>query len=148
MKKERLAKILQIIDEIEIKSQDELQFQLKKYGYNITQATISRDIRDLRLRKIPINGGHKYEAPKFDVKRLYKINPIFSSSVTVVDFAGNTVAIKCGAGMAQAACAAFDTMNYPDIVGTLAGEDTIFILLRNEKEASELANLLKNFLLK
>lgn len=149
MKSERLAKVLELIDENEIDTQEELLRRLKEAGYDVTQATVSRDIKELRLVKVlSHNGRYRYSAnlqqPKVDMS--YKFHAIFSQSVQGVDFAGNMVAVKCFTGMANAACAALDSIHWNGVVGTLAGDDTIFVLMRSEERAAELVEELKNLL--
>lgn len=139
MKKNRLAKILELIEEYEIDTQEAMQSFLADCGITVTQATVSRDIKELRLTKVPTSsGGYRYAVPQVDFMRQEKIHAIFIGSVVKIDYALNTVVIKCEVGMAMAACASFDAMDYPDVVGTLAGDDTIFILMRTEECAKNL----------
>ena len=136
MKKERHSMILQLIDQYNISNQEELRDKLLSCGIDVTQATVSRDIKELRLIKQPAAGGE------------YKYSAIFFETVTNVDTALNICVVKCHIGTAMAACAAIDALNIPDIVGTLAGDDTIFIACRTENAASavkdELLSLLKS----
>ena len=145
MKKARLLKILELIEEYEIETQEAMLDYLNDFGIKVTQATVSRDISELKLTKaLGKNGKYKYIVPQNNDDKIHKLNSIFISSVLKVDYAGNTVVIKCEVGMAMAACASFDAMNYPDVVGTLAGDDTIFVLMRTENNAGEMCkNLLK-----
>ena len=149
MKSDRLAKILELIDEDEIDTQEELLRRLKEAGFDVTQATVSRDIKELRLVKVlSHNGRYRYSAnmqqPKMDMS--FKFHAIFSQSVQGVDYAGNMVSVKCFTGMANAACAALDSIHWNGVVGTLAGDDTIFVLMRTEDRAAELVRELKNLL--
>lgn len=142
MKKERLEKILELIAIHEIDTQEALGEELLSCGFMVTQPTVSRDIRELELIKIlGTNGVYKYAPP---IKR--KTSEVFGgaifSSISSVDYAGNMVVLKCGAGMAQAVCTSIDGMNFPEIVGTLAGDDTVFILARSEDGAAGLAKQL------
>ncbi len=143
MKKKRHSDILKIVQNNEIQTQDELLQELVKLGYDTTQATISRDINELRLIKATSKSGITRYAVQDGVSvkdaRLYMIN-FFKESVTSLDFAMNTVVIKCQIGMAMAACARLDEVKIPNIVGTLAGDDTIFVLFKSEKEASDFAS--------
>lgn len=146
MKKRRHEKILELIDRFEIETQDELLGYLRNEGFAVTQATVSRDIKELRLIKLLSPGGkyryaHSVEKTADDIS--FKFGAIFKESVISVDWAGNFVAIKCYTGMANAACAALDSMGNQEIVGTIAGDDTIFVLLRGEKEAQELCQRLR-----
>lgn len=140
MKNKRQYKILDIIKMHDVETQEMLQNLLAEYGFKVTQATVSRDIKELRLvKKMTANGVYKYAAP--DEKKFKK--NIFIDTVTDIDYAMNTVVVKCHTGMAQAACAALDSMEYGGIVGTLAGDDTIFVLMRTEAEARKLVKTFK-----
>lgn len=146
MKSQRHAKILEIINENEIETQEDLLFHLKKAGFNATQATISRDIKELRLSKRTSESGKtKYVEHISESKRPgVRFETILSESVISVDYAGNICVIKCHTGLANAACAAIDALGYDEqIVGTIAGDDTIFILLRSEERAREFASEMK-----
>ncbi len=137
MKKKRHEEILSIIDRYEIENQEMLQEELKKRGYNVTQATISRDINELRLEKVlSDNGINCYVRPAGYGMR--HTENIFQQSVISTDYAMNTVCLKCKPGLASAACATFDVMPFEGVVGTIAGDDTIFILMRTEKDAKSL----------
>lgn len=140
MKNKRQYKILDIIKMHDVETQEMLQNLLAEYGFNVTQATVSRDIKELRLvKKMTENGIYKYAAPE---ENRFKKN-IFIDTVTGIDYAMNTVVVRCHTGMAQAACAALDSMDYNGIVGTLAGDDTIFILMKTEAEARKLVKTFK-----
>lgn len=140
MKNKRQYKILDIIKMRDVETQEMLQNLLSEYGFKVTQATVSRDIKELKLvKKMNENGIYKYEAPS---ESQFKQN-IFADTVTGIDYAINTVVIKCHTGMAQAACAALDSMNYGGIVGTIAGDDTIFVLMRTESEAKKLVKIFR-----
>ena len=149
MKNERQEKILQIIRENAVETQEELPIHLKKMGVNSTQATISRDIKQLHLVKQPTgNGGYKYaiSAAKTHLNVAEKLRTIFRESITQVDSAQNIVVIKTMSGLAGAACAAVDAMDIPDMVGSLAGDDTAFLVMRTETTAMELAEELRGML--
>lgn len=144
MKRKRQAKILQLIEEYSIETQEELQEYLSACGFPVTQATVSRDIRELKLMKIVSElGKYKYAKPAGSLERERRFQAIFTTSVRCADYAMNTVVLKCEVGTAQAACASFDTMDFSDVVGTLAGDDTVFILLRSESSASDLCRYLQ-----
>lgn len=139
MKKARLLKILELINENEIDTQELMLKYLNDCGMRVTQATVSRDIAELKLNKaINQNGKLVYTAPIITENKINKLSSIFQTSVLEIDYAGNTVVIKCEIGMAMAACAAFDSMNYNDVVGTIAGDDNIFVLMRSESKAKEM----------
>ncbi|MGN0612585.1 MAG: arginine repressor [Porcipelethomonas sp.] len=143
MKNKRQYKILDIIKMHDVETQEMLQKLLSEYGFNVTQATVSRDINELKLvKKMGKKGVYRYEEP---VENNTKQN-IFIDTVTNVDYAINTVVIKCHNGMAQAACAALDSMEYEGIVGTIAGDDTIFVLMRTENDARRLVKTLRNLI--
>lgn len=135
MKKKRHEVILQLIEEFPISTQEELQAKLNERGFEVTQATVSRDIKMLKIVKGMTGGGnYRYIINSGESDEINdKFRSIFAQSVTDVDYAGNTVVIKCYTGMAQAACATFDSMHWEGVVGTLAGDDTIFALCRTEE---------------
>jgi len=141
MKTRRQEKILDLILRNDINTQEELLRALANEGFDVTQATISRDIKDLHLIKtLTPDGKYKYMAeqmPKHDIS--LKFHSLFSDAVITVAPAGNLVVIKTIAGMANAVCAAMDMQSFTEIVGTIAGDDTIFIACQNELLADTLA---------
>lgn len=141
MKKERHAEILTIISQHDICTQEELLECLKAAGFSATQATVSRDIKELGLvKQMNRQGVYCYaENVSRTEEYLSKFNAIFSHSVISTDYAGNITVFKCYNGMANAACAAFDNMQWEGLVGTLAGDDTVFALCRTEELARELS---------
>ncbi|MCH5316386.1 MAG: arginine repressor [Eubacterium sp.] len=149
MKKRRQAKILDIIKNFNVETQEELQERLRENGFEVTQATISRDIKELKLvKELSDSGRYIYSSGN-------KVNNgsvsaraagIFVDSVLSVDYALNTVCIKCFPGMAGAACAAIDSMHWNDVLGTIAGDDTIFVLCRSEISAKNFTINLENSL--
>ncbi|MCQ1529838.1 arginine repressor [Lutispora saccharofermentans] len=135
MKISRHAKILEIIEDYIIETQEELAEMLKKNGINVTQATVSRDIKELRLIKVLTEDGkYKYAAMKEQDnmlnERLYKV---FAETVLSLDYAGNFIVIKTFSGAANAAAEALDAFDLKEIVGTVAGDNTIFVLVRNQE---------------
>ena len=148
MKRKRHALILELIQQYEITTQDELLAKLRENGFEVTQATVSRDIKELRLVKaMSPSGQYRYMAGAAQGDEyLAKFYTIFSGSVISVDYAGNTCVVKCYAGMAQAACAAIDAMHFEGIVGTLAGDDTIFVLCRTPDLTQQLKSSLDKML--
>lgn len=135
MKISRHAKILEIIEDNIIETQEELAEMLKKSGINVTQATVSRDIKELRLIKVLTEDGrYKYAAMKEQDsmlnERLYKV---FAETVLSLDYAGNMIVIKTFSGAANAAAEALDAFDIKEVVGTVAGDNTIFVLVRNEE---------------
>jgi len=138
MKSNRHERILQLVTEEQITTQDELLIRLKQSGFEVTQATVSRDIKELQLLKtLSSDGKYRYtvseSTERTDMKGKYQ--SIMRQSIKGADYAQNIVVLKCYDGMANAACAAIDKIYAADVVGTLAGDDTIFILLRNEDHA-------------
>ena len=147
MKSSRHSKILEIINEHPIETQDELLSRLKTEGYKVTQATISRDIKDLRLVKtLGSDGKYRYtEAQASSSEIRSNFDQLFLSSVVSMDLAQNIVVIKTLSGMANAVCAALDSTGNSAIVGTIAGDDTIFVACRTDEHARSLVSTLKQF---
>ena len=144
MKNLRHKTILEIISTNDIETQETLQEELLKRGFHVAQPTISRDIQELRLVKAAIGDGrYKYiESSNHDVR----FSNLLIQTIISVDYAMNIVVVKCHTGMAQAACAMLDSMNYNQILGTIAGDDTIFILLKNEENARQLMLSIKKII--
>ncbi len=137
MKSNRHTKIVELINKYPITTQDELLEYLKSEGFDVTQSTVSRDIKKLRLSKsLDPNGKYRYQAPSSNqITSKNGFLSLIDSSVISVEYAMNMVVVKTYAGMAQAVCAAFDSMDYDYVVGTIAGDDTIFIVCKNEESA-------------
>ena len=148
MKKRRQAKIIELITQNEIETQEELQDMLNSFGFEVTQATISRDIKELRLvKELSSKGRYIYSIGKKSADNIaHRVGGIFNETIISIDFAMNIIVIKCFAGMANAACAAIDSMNHGEILGTIAGDDTIFILCRSEEIASQFTDKLRTML--
>ena len=148
MKLNRHTKILELIKQYPITTQEELLQKLEEEGYSVTQSTVSRDIKTLRLQKThAVDGKYRYQAPdsqKTDIRNGF--SGIISGSVISVDLAQNIVVVKTYSGMASAACAAIDTMELPSVVGSLAGDDTIFIACTDESSAVSLKDILKDYI--
>lgn len=146
MKKKRQAEILSIIVEYEIENQEILREHLQKRGYNVTQATVSRDINELNLEKnISAETGVSCYMKAHRANSIHFEN-IFRQSVIKIDFAGNIVCVKCRSGLANAACATLDSMNIDYVIGTISGDDTFFILVKTENDAKTLTGYLKKML--
>ncbi|MDY6325290.1 MAG: arginine repressor [Catonella sp.] len=145
MKSERQEKILEIIRENDIATQEELLDVLRLEGYEATQATISRDIRELRLTKIVDGGIQKYAAPEQD---LHDVNErylrVLREGYVSVDGAGNILIINTVSGMAMAVAAAIDSIGIPEIAGTIAGDDTIFCAIRDVDKMEYMKNLISS----
>lgn len=148
MKKRRQAKILELISSYDIETQEELQEKLLEYGFEVTQATISRDIKELRLVKdLSTKGRYVYSTGKKAAEHIAsRAGGIFNESIISIDYAMNIVVIKCFSGMANAACAAIDSMGHDEILGTIAGDDTIFMLCRTEENAKDFTDKLRMML--
>ncbi len=149
MKSSRHAKILELITEESIDTQEGLLVRLREAGYDVTQATVSRDIRELGIHKVRSESG-KYHYISMQSKQgsgmSGKFAMIFSESVRTIDFAQNIVVIKCFTGMANAACATFDAAEFADVVGTLSGDDTFFVVTRSEESARQITERLHKLL--
>ena len=139
MKVSRHAKIIELISRYDIETQEELAEYLNRAGFKVTQATVSRDIKELRLVKsLSSNGKYKYSTGRDNARDISsKFYSLFGDSVIHVEAAGNLIVVKCMTGMAQAVCASMDTLHFPDFIGTLAGEDTILIVCKTNEIAQE-----------
>ena len=144
-KNKRQAAILSIIIQNEVETQQELQIRLKEAGFRVTQATVSRDMRELKIQKgMSENGVNCYFSPAMG--RTPQYNSLFSQAVVSLDYAMNTVVIKTRSGLANAACAVLDEQKFGFVVGTIAGDDTIFVLTRSENHAVQLIETLKKMM--
>lgn len=145
LKNKRHAKILDIISQSDTVTQGALTEKLREYGFNVTQATVSRDIKELGLVKVSAGGGgYKYALPTNVVAHTSKHMTIFSQSVISVEYALHTIIIKTLSGMAQAAGAAIDSSIGNKILGSIAGDDTIIIVTESEERACELTKVLRD----
>ena len=149
MKNARHSKILELIGQHSIDKQEELLAHLRRSGFEVTQATVSRDIRELGLVKVATGDGHyRYVAASGAGKSAHspsRFETIFRESVLKADFAGHFVLVKCYTGMANAACEVFDAKQWNGVVGTLSGDDTFFILMRTEDGAAEICKSLQQY---
>ena len=141
----RFEAIKRIITEEQIGSQQELLKRLNEEGYDVTQGTVSRDIRDLKLTRVALlGGGHRFEESKIRdetvISNQFRI--LFRTSVTKIGTALNQVVIKTYSGMAGAVCASMDSMQWEGMLGTIAGDDTILVIMRTQKDAEELCSTL------
>lgn len=132
MKINRQSKIIEIIQKNEVETQDELSALLEKDGFRVTQATVSRDIRELKLTKIPTAGGRQKYAVITDAPENLskKYERVLREGFLSMDMAQNILVIKTVSGMASAVCAAIDAMKMREIVGSIAGDDTIMCAIR------------------
>ena len=142
MKTRRQTKILELIAKNDIETQEELSEYLQAEGYAVTQATVSRDIREMKLTKVSMsNGKQKYAAlvdSKEDMSEKYV--RVLRDGFVSMDMAQNILVIKTVSGMASAVCASIDDMQFSEIVGTLAGDDTIMCAVRTVEDT---ANIMK-----
>jgi transcriptional regulator of arginine metabolism len=146
MKSKRHEKILELIEQHDIETQEDLLQKLNYNGFTVTQATVSRDIRELKLIKVQSgNAGYKYSVNTANgrVDMSFKFHAVFSESVNSIDYAENIVVIHCYVGMASAACAALDSIRWQDVVGTIAGDDTIFCVMRDKSASVEFSQQLR-----
>lgn len=149
MKSNRQEKILQIIEDKIIFTQDDLQNELNKLGFNVTQSTVSRDIKELHLIKgRDENGNYRYISHNIGQSEhtAKQYNDIISRYVLSADYAQNDVVIKCYSGMASSVAVALDSLYSDKMLGSIAGDDTIFIISRTENDAKLLSNEIKKIL--
>ena len=148
MKTRRQAKILEIIGKYNVNTQEDLQMRLQEAGYAVTQATVSRDIKELRLIKSPAaEGGYRYTTARTGMEPISsKFHSIFVNAVLSVNYAQNIVVVRCHTGMANAACSALDSLQWDRVVGTLSGDDTFICIVTSERDAEELVLELKKML--
>ena len=143
MKYKRPAQILRIIHEKNIKTHEQLIGDLNKCGYNVTQATVSRDIKELGLIKIPLpDGGSVYSSSKDIPEELDRRINMITDTVISVDYAMNNIVVKTYPGMASAVAASVDASMRNEFLGSIAGDDTLLIIARNEEKAAEIAEKL------
>ena len=138
MKSKRQAEILRIIEDVDVETQDQLLSELKARGLTSTQATISRDIKELHLiKELTGYGTYKYAVSgrKTSMNIAGRLRTIFKEGVTSFDRAQNIVVLKTMPGWAAAACAAIDGMEISDLVGSLAGDDTAVLIMRDSEKA-------------
>lgn len=142
MKRNRQEAILRVISQYEVETQQELAQRLKEEGFEVTQATVSRDIRDMKLSKMPTGEGHqKYVRFHNDEKHLSgKYVNVLKEGFVSIDMAQNILVVKTVSGMAMAVAAAIDAMKYPEIVGSIAGDDTIMMAGRTVEDTKSLMN--------
>ena len=142
MKSERHAKILEIIRKNEVETQEELSDRLEREGFQVTQATVSRDIRELKLTKVAMsNGKQKYAALTEPAEDLYI--RVLRDGFISMDMAQNILVVRTVSGMAMAVAAALDALNFHEIVGTIAGDDTIMCAVRSVEENIQLMDRLR-----
>ena len=149
MKNDRQAMILEIISQENIETQEQLLSRLQERGVSSTQATISRDIKQMHLIKEPVGHGvYKYAVSGNRTKLNFaeKLRTIFRESVTSIDSAQNIVVLKTMPGLASAACSALDNMDISYMVGSLAGDDTAFLVMKDTESAAIFCEEIKEML--
>lgn len=146
MKLERRSKIIELIGKYQIETQEELAERLEQAGYSVTQATISRDIRELKLTKVPVGDGarQKYTLlPAGEVDLFQKYVRVLQDGLISMEPAENILVIKTISGMAMAVAAAVDNLELPGVAGTIAGDDTVMCAIHSVEEVSEVCRQLR-----
>lgn len=149
MKSQRQAKIMEIISTRNVETQEQLLEALAEAGYHSTQATISRDIKELRIvKELTSLGTYRYSTAQGKVSGTFttRMNTIFRECVTTFDYAQNMVVIHTLPGLAAAAGSAIDAMNMSVILGTIAGDDTVFVVMRDNNSAAAFCGEIHNLL--
>ena len=148
MKNKRHVLIMELINSKEIETQEELANELKKAGQDVTQATVSRDIKELNLVKVSSNsGGYKYALQSGSSSGISTRHlRIFADTVLSIDYSGSMIVIKTMTGSANAAAETLDALGWDEFLGTIAGDNTIFMIVREDANASEICERLKQLL--
>lgn len=148
MKTKRQRKIIELITNYDIETQEELAAKLVENGFNVTQATISRDIRELNLTKIAAKGGkQKYAVQSSsDIVSNSKYMRVLNDGIITMDTAGNILVVKTVSGMAMAVAAALDAMQIKEILGCIAGDDTIMCVVKHAEETDRVKEHIENFI--
>ena len=149
MKSQRQAKIMEIITNRNVETQEQLLNELHKAGFSSTQATISRDIRDLRIvKELTSFGTYRYTVASSEMGSSFsnKLNTIFRECITSFDYAQNMIVIRTLPGLAPAAASAIDAMNMSVVLGSLAGDDTVFVVMRDNNAAAAFCGEIKSLL--
>ena len=150
MKTDRHKKILELVDKYDIGTQEELAKILNEEGYNVTQATLSRDIRELNLSKVSVDGKRTRYATLMKDKPVSgdKFIRVLREAYVSMDMAKNILVIKTAPGMAMAVCAALDALEWNEIVGSIAGDDTIMCAVRTVNDTLLVMNKIKKLIKK
>ena len=149
MKSQRQAKIMEIISTKNVETQEQLLAELQKEGFRCTQATISRDIKDMRIvKELTSMGVYRYTTSTNEISGTFtsRLNTIFRECVVGHDYAQNIIVIKTLPGLASAAGSAVDTMNFSSVLGTLAGDDTVMIVMRDTAAAAAFCSEVKSLI--
>ena len=148
MKRLRQEKMLELISKYEIDTQDELIERLRECGFEVTQATVSRDIRELKISKMTTGKGtYRYVLPKHTAPASnMKFNSALIDALISIDYACNIVVLKTHAGLANAVAVGLDSMHLDNILGCVAGDDTILLVSRSEDAASQIADRFRDMI--
>ena len=148
MKSKRHSRILEIIKDLEIETQEELAEELKKSNFEVTQATVSRDIKMLKLVKMQsLDGKYRYAAPSVEEKDINeKLYAMLSNAAIGVERVDKMLVIKTLTAAASAVAEAVDNLYAEEVAGTIAGDNTIFILVRTEEKAIELSEKIRKII--
>lgn len=147
MKRERHAKIIELIGRYAIETQEELAERLNETGFQVTQATVSRDIRELKLTKMTVGGRQRYVVVQEHNRQMgEKYIGILRDGFVSMDTAQNILVIKTVSGMAMAVAAALDALHWQDIVGCIAGDDTVFCAVRTVEDTLQVMDKLRKMM--
>ena len=149
MKSQRQAKIMEIISNRNVETQEQLLEELKQAGFRCTQATISRDIKELRIvKELTSFGTYRYTAATDEISGTFssRLNTIFRQCITNFDYAQNLIVIHTLPGLASAAASAIDAMNMSVVLGSIAGDDTVFVVMRDTNAAAAFCGEIRNLL--
>lgn len=149
MKVDRHAKIIELINKNHIETQEELAEYLNREGFKVTQATVSRDIRDLKLTKVPTEDGRQKYAlhQTVETEMSEKYIRVLKDGYVSMDMAQNILVIKTVSGMAMAVCAAIDSMKWKEVVGSIAGDDTIMCAIRSVEDTVKVMDKISRIVL-
>ncbi len=149
MKSQRQAKILEIISNKNVETQEQLLSELQEAGFRGTQATVSRDIKELRIvKELTSLGNYRYTTSSSELSGTFsaRLNTIFKECVVSFDYAQNILVVRTLPGLANAAASAIDAMNMSTVVGSLAGDDTVMLVMRDTNAAASFCGEIKNLL--
>ena len=149
MKNDRQTAVLQIIEETAVETQEQLLQELQAQGFTGTQATISRDIKELQIvKELTSLGTYRYAMAKTEMATAFtgRLNTIFRECVTKYDYAQNIIVIHTMPGLANAAASTLDAMNMSVVLGTLAGDDTVMVVMRDTNAAAAFCGEIKNLM--
>ncbi|BCG60078.1 transcriptional regulator AhrC/ArgR [Paenibacillus sp. URB8-2] len=148
MKGQRHIKIREIITHRDIETQDELVEALRNAGFQVTQATVSRDIKELLLIKVPMDDGrYKYSLPTDQrYNPTQKLRRVLVDNFVHIDYSGNLVVMKCLPGTANSVAALIDSIEWPEIMGTISGDDTILIICRETDDSNKVVSQIMGYI--